>query len=141
MKKKISDKDKKDWENFLNKNEKLFNKDKDNFQVTTENIKYFDLHGYSLDEANIKIKKVIKEAFKNKVKKLVVITGKGIHSNNEMNPYISKNLGILKYSVPNFIREDVELMEIINEIKDVEDNEGGSGAFYISFKKKLQNKL
>ena len=100
MNKKISDKDKKDWEEFLSKNVKLSDKDL-NFE--TKKIfksRSIDLHGQSLDEANIKIKNFIEKAYDDEVEKLVIITGKGIHSKNEKDPFVSKKLGILKYSVP-----------------------------------------
>jgi len=132
---KISDKDKKDWENFLSKNEKLKNKDiifSKNKNLKTRSI---DLHGYTLDEANKAIKEFIYKSYEEKVNKLIVITGKGLHSDNEKNPYISKKLGILKHSVPEFILQNKNLMKIINEIKDAKIEDGGSGAFYIYLKK------
>ena len=132
---KISDKDKKDWENFLSKNEKLQNKDiifSKNKNLKTRSI---DLHGYTLDEANKAIKEFIYKSFEEKVNKLIVITGKGLHSDNEKNPYISKQLSILKHSVPEFISQNKNLMKIINEIRDAKIEDGGSGAFYIYLKK------
>ena len=134
MTNKISDKDKKDWENFISNKESLPNKDvyikKDLKKSFT-----FDLHGYSLDEANKKIYELISDAYKNQISKLIIVTGKGLHSDNEKNPYVSKDLGMLKYSVPEYIRGNNELMEIINEIRDAEIEDGGSGAFYIFLKK------
>jgi DNA-nicking Smr family endonuclease len=104
-------------------------------------INSFDLHGYSLEDANNKINDLIHTCYKNEVSKLIVVTGKGIHSENEKDPYISKDLGILKYSVPDYIRRNEQLMSMINKIEDAEIEDGGSGAFYIFFKKKLQNKF
>ena len=104
MNSKISDKDKKDWKNFLSKNEKLPNKDEKLSNKKTFSIKSFDLHGYSLDEANDKINQLVKDSYEKGIKKLVIVTGKGLHSQNENDPYISKNLGILKYSVPEYIK-------------------------------------
>ena len=78
---------------------------------------------------------VIFKAYSDKINKLIVITGKGLHSQNEKNPYVSKDLSILKYSVPEFVRNNIELMKIIYEIRDAEINDGGSGAFYIFLKK------
>ena len=132
---KISDKDKKDWENFLSKNEKLQNKDiifSKNKNLKTRSI---DLHGYTLDQANKAIEEFIYKSYEEKVNKLIVITGKGLHSDNEKNPYISKKLSILKHSVPEFILQNKNLMKIINEIKDAKIEDGGSGAFYIYLKK------
>ena len=117
----ISNKDKKDWENFLSKNETLPNKDKANIKVRGIKIKSCDLHGYSLDQANKKIKDLINNSYNEGVNKLIIITGKGIHSQNDKNPYISKNLGILKHSVPEFIYNNKELMELITDIKDAVD--------------------
>ncbi len=141
MKKKISDKDKKDWENFLSKNENLPNKDLNTSNIKSLNSKICDLHGYSLNEANKKIYDLILNSYKTGINKLIIVTGKGLHSENEKDPYISKDLGILKYSVPDYIRRNKELMSVINEIKDATLDDGGSGAFYIFLKKKLQNKF
>ena len=131
----ISEKDKKDWENFVSSNEQLPNKD---FKLPKEKsykVKSIDLHGYSLEEANNAIEKFILESFREKISKLIVVTGKGLHSQNEKDPYVSKNLSILKYSVPEFIESNKSLMNIINEIKDASIEDGGSGAFYIFLKK------
>ncbi len=137
MNNKISDKDKKDWENFLSNNEKLPNKDLKFDKKKNLKTKNIDLHGLSLDEANKTIKKFIINSFDEGVSKLIVVTGKGLHSNVEKDPYVSKNLSILKYSVPEFIENDSELMKKIIEIKDAQVEDGGSGAFYILLKKKL----
>jgi len=131
----ISEKDKKDWENFISSDEKLPNKDFKSSKQKSFKIKSIDLHGYTLDEANNTIEKFIHDCFKEKINKLIVVTGKGIHSQNEKDPYVSKNLGILKYSVPEFIESNKSLMNIINEIKDASIEDGGSGAFYIFLKK------
>ena len=131
----ISDKDKKDWENFLSKNDPLPNKDLVNKKKYTHDKKYYDFHGFTLDDANKTIHKLIKDSYRNGIRKLVIVTGKGIHSDNEKNPYSSKDLGILKYSLPEYIKNQSELMELINEIKDADIEDGGSGAFYIFLKK------
>ena len=132
---KISDKDKKDWENFLSKKEKLQNKDITFSKNKNLKTKSIDLHGYTLDEANKAIEEFIYKSYEEKVNKLIVITGKGLHSDNEKNPYISKKLSILKHSVPEFILQNKNLMKIINEIKDAKIEDGGNGAFYIYLKK------
>ena len=131
----ISDKDKKDWENFLSKKEKLQNKDLIFSKKNNLKTRSIDLHGYTLDEANKAIEEFIYKSYEEKVNKLIVITGKGLHSDNEKNPYISKKLSILKHSVPEFILQNKNLMKIINEIKDAKIEDGGSGAFYIYLKK------
>ena len=137
MTNKISDKDKKDWENFLSSEDKLPNKDSKFKKKNYFKIKSIDLHGYSLDEANKSIKNFINKSYEEKIYKLIVVTGKGLHSNNEKNPYVSKDLSILKYSVPEFIENNPELIKRIIEIKNADIEDGGSGAFYILLKKKL----
>ena len=131
----ISEKDKKDWESFISSDEKLPNKDFKSSKQKTFKIKSIDLHGYTLEEANKTIEEFIYQSFSEKINKLIVVTGKGLHSQNEKDPYVSKNLSILKYSVPEFIESNKSLMSIINEIKDASIEDGGSGAFYIFLKK------
>ena len=135
MKSKISDKDKNDWEEFLLKDEKLPNKDNFEKKKKRGKIKSLDLHGYTLDDANQTIENFIKKSYEDNISKLVIITGKGIHSDNEKDPYVSKDLGILKYSIPEFIRNNQELIKMIYEIKEANIEDGGSGAFYIFLKK------
>ena len=133
----ISDKDKNDWQTFISSKEKILDKD---FKPQKKNnllkIRSIDLHGYTLDQANIAIEKFILKAFEERVSKLIVVTGKGIHSDVEKDPYLSKNLSILKYSVPEFINNNQNLMRIINDIHDAKIEDGGSGAFYVFLKKK-----
>ena len=131
----ISDKDKKAWQNFLQSNEKLYNKDNINKKSVYPKNNLIDLHGHSLDEANRIIEKFINKNYQEGINKLIVVTGKGLHSNNEKDPYVSKDLGILKYSVPEFIKNNKDLMKKINEIKEADIKDGGSGAFYIYLKK------
>ena len=138
MNDKISNKDKIDWENFLKSKEKLIDKDyreKKNKVFSTRSI---DLHGYTLEEANRTIEKFINKCYAEQVNKLIVVTGKGIHSNNEKNPYVSKDLSILKYSVPEFIKSNKSLMNMIIELSDATIEDGGSGAFYIYIKNKFK---
>jgi DNA-nicking Smr family endonuclease len=136
LKNKISDKDKKDWENFISNKEKLPNKDasvkKKNLQKLTKKI---DFHGYTLENANTTINEFINKCFKEDVSKIIVITGKGLRSKNESNPYVSKDLSILRYSVREFIESNKNLMKKIKKIKDAEIEDGGNGAFYIYLKK------
>ena len=132
----ISEKDKKDWENFLSKNERLPNKDIKIDKKITFKTRSIDLHGYSLEEANKSIEHFIIKSYQEKINKLIVVTGKGIHSQNEKDPYVSKDLSILKYSVPEFILKNINLMNIINDIQDASIEDGGSGAFYIFLKRK-----
>ncbi len=132
----ISEKDKIDWINFVNSKEKVPNKDKKIYKKKILKSKTIDLHGYTLDQANKVIENFINRAFLENINKLIVITGKGLHSENEKDPYVSKNLSILKYSVPEFISKNEKLMNMINEIKDANIEDGGSGAFYIYLKKR-----
>jgi len=133
---KISDKDKKDWKNFISSKDKILNKD---LKITENNIKKkiikkIDLHGFSLENANKVIEEFITKSFEDGVNKIIVITGKGLRSKNDENPYISKNLGILKYSVPEFIKSSINLMKIIKNIDEADIEDGGKGAFYIYLK-------
>ena len=134
----ISNKDKKDWDKFINSNEKIPDKDFKNIEKKNTKIRSIDLHGFTLDEANKTIENFINKAFSENINKLIIVTGKGLHSENEKDPYVSKELGILKYSVPEFISNNASLMSMINEITDAKIKDGGAGAFYVYLKK---NKL
>ena len=136
MKKKLSDKDKKDWQAFINSGHSLENKDqiiqKKNFTLE----KSIDLHGYSLEQANQEIKKIINDSFLKGIRKINVITGKGLRSKNLDNPYQSKNLAILKYSVPDYISNNSELMSKISSIDSDAINSPSKGSFEIILKKR-----
>ena len=134
----ISNKDKKDWDKFISSNEKLPDKDFRNIEKKNKKTRSIDLHGFTLDEANKTIENFINKAFSENINKLIIVTGKGLHSENEKDPYVSKDLSILKYSVPEFISNNASLMSMINEITDAKIEDGGTGAFYIYLKK---NKL
>ena len=131
----ISDKDKKDWHKFINSTERLPNKDFQYQKNKKLKIRSIDLHGYTLDEANKTIEDFINKAFSENINKLIIVTGKGLHSENEKDPYVSKDFGILKYSIPEFITNNASLMNMINEISDAKIEDGGGGAFYIFLKK------
>ena len=135
MNDKISEKDKQDWENFLSKKEKLQNKDINLKKIYRQKVRSIDLHGYTLDQANQKISNFINENYLAGINKLIVVTGKGLHSENEKNPYVSKDLSILKYSVPEYIKNKKSLMSKIYEFGEAKIEDGGSGAFYIFLKK------
>ena len=131
------EKDKQDWENFLNNKEKIPNKDfvhKKNIRY--EKIKKIDLHGYTIEEANKAIEQFIQKCFEESVTKIIVITGKGLRSKNAENPYLSKDLSILKYSVPEYIENNKSLTQFIIQTTDAKIEDGGSGAFYIYLKNK-----
>ena len=137
MKKKLSQKDKKDWENFITNNKKLENKDKIDFNLTPSYIvKSIDLHGYTLEEANHKVSDFIINCFFQGVSKINIITGKGIRSKNLDNPYQSKKLSILKYSIPEFIKNNPDLMKKILKIDFESANSTSKGSFDIILKKK-----
>ena len=131
----ISKKDKEDWEIFISSSDKLPNKDLKISNQKSFKIKSIDLHGCTLEEANKTIEEFIYQSFNEKVNKIIVVTGKGLHSQNEKNPYVSKDLSILKYSVPKFIENNKSLMKIIYEMKHASIEDGGAGAFYIFLKK------
>ena len=135
MNSKISEKDKKTWNEFLSNDQKL--PDKDNFETETKvnKTRLLDLHGKTLDEANRVIENFIRKSYQEKVHKLIIVTGKGLHSKNEMDPYVSKDLGILKYSIPDFLKNNSELMKMISNISGASIADGGTGAFYIFLKK------
>ena len=135
MNSKISEKDKKTWNEFLSNDQKL--PDKDNFQTETKvnKTRSLDLHGKTLDEANRVIENFIRKSYQEKVRKLIIVTGKGLHSKNEIDPYVSKDYGILKYSIPDFLKKNSELMKMISNISGASIADGGTGAFYIFLKK------
>ena len=132
---KLTDKDKKDWKKFTSSKEKIKNKD---FKINRKNIlnkiKKIDLHGFSLESANLAIEEFINNSYQEGIKKIIVITGKGIRSKTENNPYLSKDLSILKYSVPEYIKSNLNLMKKIKQIEEANIRDGGSGAFYVYLK-------
>ena len=134
MTNKLSDKDKKDWQNFLNSSEKLHVKDldkPDNLKITE---KLIDLHGYTLEEANKEITRFIDYCYQNKVKKITIITGKGMRSKNLDDPYQSSDLSILKHSVPEYIKNNSELMKKIIRVDFESVNSASKGSFDIFLK-------
>ena len=134
----ISSKDKKDWIAFTDKLENVYDKEpnfiKRNFKVSY--VRKLDLHGFSLDKANKVVKKFIINSFDEGFKKILIITGRGLSSKVDNNPYISKEMSLLKYSVPQFIEKDQDLFDKINKISKADFKNGGEGAFYIFLKKK-----
>ena len=136
MNNKTSEKDKKIWNEFLSNDEKLPDKDDIQNKTNIKKTRSLDLHGKNLDEANSIIESFIKKSYEDQVQKLIIVTGKGLHSNNEKDPYVSKDLGILKYSIPEFVRNNENLMQIISNIGEASVKDGGTGAFYIFLKKK-----
>ena len=132
----LSPEDKKNWEDYIKNPSDVFDKDKSNSINTEKKSRFrFDLHGFTLDQANKKVKEIIFSCVEKKYKEVLLITGKGKHSKNDKDIYTSKDLGKLKYSVPEFIKNDKDLMSKINEITDAKIEDGGGGAFYIFLKK------
>ena len=138
MTNKLSDKDKKDWQNFLDSSEKLHSKDLD--QITKKRVseKSIDLHGYTLEEANIEISKFIENCYINKVKKINVITGKGMRSKSAEDPYKSSKLSILKHSIPEFIKSNIDLMKLIKKVENTDEKNSGSFNVYLKSKNKFR---
>ena len=136
MNSKLTDKDKKDWKNFTSSRDKVPNKD---FKINKKNIKenterIIDLHGVSLENANKIVEEFINNSYQEGIKKVIVVTGKGTKSKTANNPYLSRDLSILKHSVPEFIKSNSSLMNKIKQISEANIEDGGSGAFYIYFK-------
>ena len=136
MIKKISEKDIKDWHEFIKKDEKLENKDNIQDEITTKRHVEIDLHGYTLEGANKKMSEYINECYENNISVINVITGKGLRSKNKQNPYSSTDLGILKHSVPNYIKNNTELMNKIKFVDFDEEDKNNKGSFNIFLKKK-----
>ena len=138
MTKKLSDKDKKDWQNFLESSEKLDNKDKETLDYSDRiEEKVIDLHGFTLEEANQKVSEFIQDCYDQNVMKINIITGKGLRSKNLDDPYQSKDLSILKHSVPNYIKDNPQLMSKIIKIDQHAVDSPSKGNFEIYLKNKL----
>tara|TARA_Y100000816_G_C26004846_1_gene525138 strand:+ start:420 stop:836 length:417 start_codon:yes stop_codon:yes gene_type:complete len=133
-KKDLNQEDKKTWQDYIKNPSDIYDKDQDSFNNTQRKERYtFDLHGFTLDEANNKVKEIIEHCLKNRFRELLLITGKGLHSKTDEDAYISESLGKLKYSVPEFIKT-LELNKFIISINDAEKKDGGEGAIIIKFK-------
>ena len=134
-KKELNQEDKKIWEDYIKNPSDIYDKDQDILRNVQRRERYkFDLHGFTLDEANNKVKEIIDFCVKNKFKELLLITGKGLHSTSDKDAYTSKSLGKLKYSVPEFIKTNLELNKFIISIKDATKKDGGEGAIIIKLK-------
>ena len=134
-KKDSNQEDKKIWENYIRNPSDIYDKDKNTSNDIRRKNRYkFDLHGFTLEEANIKVKEIIEYCIKNKFREILLITGKGIHSTSDEDAYTSKDLGKLKYSVPNYIKTNSEINKLIISIHDAEKKDGGEGAIIIKLK-------
>ena len=137
MKKKLSDKDQRDWNKFVKEKSHLFDKDEIGSQKVNKKEISIDLHGYTLRDANIAVNNLIVKSYNQNIKKIEVITGKGMRSKVLENPYKSKDLSILKYSVPEYINNNKSLMDKIKKInlEDVNNLNSGSFSIYLKAKK------
>ena len=134
-KKSLSIEDKEAWNNFIKNPTQIYDKDKNNFSKDLKKERYkFDLHGFTLNNANKKIKEIIEFCLENKFKEILLITGKGIHSKNDKDIFVSKEFGKLKYSVPDYLKSNPELNKYILSINDAESKDGGEGALVIKLK-------
>ena len=133
-KKDLSQEDKKAWEDYIKDPSDIFDKDKKNQKNVRKDRFTFDLHGFTLLEANNKVREIIIFCIENKYKELLLITGKGIHSTNEKDSYVSKDFGRLKFSVPEFIKSDYELNKLIISVSEAAIKDGGEGAILIKLK-------
>ena len=140
MSKKISDKDLRDWENFIKSKDKISSKEELNKKQIIKKKSTFkiDLHGFSLDQANKFIEKTINDCFEKEVSKLNIITGKGMRSKSAEDPYKSSELSILKHSIPEFIRSNADLMKLIKKVENTEEKNSGSFNVYLKSKNKFR---
>ena len=134
-----TEKDKKDWVNFTKNLENIEDKDKNRYEskIPVKEVKKLDLHGCLLDEANNKVRKFINKSYEENFRKLLIVTGKGLRSQAYEDPYRSNDMSILKNSVPDFIKNNQDLLNKIIKISKAEQQDGGDGAFYILLKNKL----
>ena len=133
-KKSLSKEDKKNWEEYIKNPFDIFDKEISNKTEVRLKRYIFDLHGFTLDQANSKVKELILFCVENKYKEILLITGKGTHSTNDNDVFVSKDLGKIKYSVPEFIKSNDELNKFIISVNDADKKEGGEGAILISLK-------
>ena len=127
--------DKKTWENYIKNPSDVYDKDQSLHNNFKRRERYkFDLHGFTLDDANSKVKEIIEYCIKKNFKELLLITGKGMHSTSDDDAYISKDLGKLRYSVPEFIKTNPELKKLITSIDEAKKTDGGEGAIIIKLK-------
>lgn len=134
-KKKVSQEDIDTWQNYIRNPKDVTDKDESKLNNKFSNYRFkFDLHGFTLEEANKKVKDIILSCIKKKNKEILLITGKGIHSSTDNDIYVSKNLGKLKYSVPEYIKSNSEISQYVLSISNAEKKDGGEGAIVIRLK-------
>ncbi len=135
--KSISDVDLNTWQEFIKNPKNLYNKDRDkeNKDINKNNRYKFDFHGYTLDQANQKVKEIIEFCLEKKIQEILLITGKGLHSNTKDDVFKSKNFSKLKYSVPEYIKSNQNISKYISSVKEAPQKDGGEGALLIKLKK------
>ena len=133
-KKDLSQEDKQTWEDYIKDPSDIYDKDKNNQKIARKERYKFDLHGFTLDEANKKVKEILLFCTNNKYEELLLITGKGLHSSGDKDVYTSKDFGKLKFSVPEFIRTDLDIKNLIVSINVANVKDGGEGAILIKLK-------
>ena len=140
MSKKLSDKDLRDWQNFVESKDRILSKEEINKAKINKNKSIFkiDLHGLSLDQANKFIEKTINDCFDKEVSKLNIITGKGMRSKSAEDPYKSSELSILKHSIPEYIKSNADLMKLIKRLENTDEKNSGSFNVYLKSKNKFR---
>ena len=133
-KKDLSKDDSEVWQSYIKNPTDVYDKDLGNKSINRKERFKFDLHGYTLDEANKKVKEIITSCSRNKYREILLITGKGLHSTSDKDIYVSRDLSKLRHSVPEFISADEELKNYIISIEEVEKKDGGDGAILIKLK-------
>ncbi len=134
-KKNLPEEDKKIWEDYTKSPSDIYDKEKENIVNSSRSERFkFDLHGFTLDEANQKVREIILSCVKKKYKEILLITGKGLHSTTDNDMYVSKNLSKLKFSVPEFINNNNELSDCVFSISEASIKDGGAGAILIKLK-------
>ncbi len=136
----MKSKDKTDWENFIKNTKSLYDKDASGSlsYIQANKTKKIDLHGFSTHHANEEVKKFVIKSYEEGYKKLIIITGKGSRSKVYSDPFRSDKLNILRYSVPNFIKNETDLMNVVKKISQADINDGGEGAIYLFLKNKIK---
>ena len=135
-KKDLDQENKKAWEEYIKNPSDIYDKDRNYSRENQRKERFkYDLHGYTLEDANKKVKEIILSCKENKYKEILLITGKGLHSTNDKDIYVSKNLGTLRYSVPEFLKTNAELSKYLLSISDADQKDGGDGAILVKLKR------
>jgi|TARA_B110001452_G_C15161957_1_gene404145 DNA-nicking Smr family endonuclease len=131
----ISDLDKELWAEYLKNPKDIFDKEFEGNKLTNRPERYrYDLHGFTLSEANEKVRELINFCQQKGFKEILLITGKGLHSNVDQNAYASKELSKLRFAVPEHIKSQKELSDKVINIDKADIKDGGEGALIIKLK-------